>query len=987
MKRLNLKFIAVIALMVFISINSFAIPALQKKQTIKQINGKELTFTIKGDESVNWALSIDSYTLIHNREGNFVYAQLSENGDLVPSNFLAVNPEHRTEEEKTFLSTLPYNLFFSENQIKEMKENFKLSANGSNTDKFPTVGQTKLLVILVEFSDKAFTFPQTNFDNMCNQIGYNYNGATGSAKEYFYDNSSGRMDAEFDVVGPVTLPNTSLYYAGNSMQNMSAFVNTAITLADPLVDYADYDNDNDGVVDNVHFIFAGTPKSSTGNNDEIWPHASRFYQAGLKDQRQFRRYSCSAEKRSSVSMDGIGTLCHETSHIFGLPDFYDTDYQGSGGEMVHPETWDIMASGGYNNNSNTPPYYHAYERELVNWGSPITLNANTDCILPALKDTMVAYKIYLSANEFLMLEHRKKEKWDAYVPTQGLLIIHADQNRLDLWPGGNNINVDPNDKGLFIKTATGNASDNQTANAVFPGNVNNTLITAYTNPAISLKNGTIVNNKPISHIRYINDSTMSFKFMSDIPQTKNNGVISSSINAISADVKGAIIYSGASATIIEKGFYYHTSADSVNETYGTKVLATSNDSLINTTLTSLSPSTMYFYRPFASTQSGTDLGEIMNLTTTDGLGVIITGLTSNIGNTQADISGTLISKGDGTFIEKGIVLTSSATDLPTINDIKVIINDSSTGVFNVTAQGLTEQTTYYYRAFITSSYGTRYGTRRNFTTTFPEIFDNIISSTQDYCEIGTPTQITGLLPTGGRGNFTYLWEEKKLNTDWTAASQTNNTQNYQPETLNDSTFYRRIVFSDGTLKDTSNIISVNINRTWAGELIGSRDTIIENTPTGTIRLMNYKGSIINWERKKDNEDWTVISHTGVTYNDTPTSEGEYRYRVNVQLGTCQSKYSSEKIIEVLNSSSIDDISLDINLSIYPNPNNGSFRITSNEENTVNLQIINSLGQVVLNENTKIDNKEINIQGLNNGTYFLRILSNNKTINKKLIINK
>lgn len=985
MRKQSIGFFAMFLMVVLYGLGLYAMPANPKMQKIKQIDGRELSFTLRGDESINWAESIDGYTLIHNSEGSFVYAQLGERGDLEPSVYLAVDPEFRTSREKTFLTTLPYNLFYSEAQIESMKGRHKLSADGSNPNKFPTVGQTRLLVILVEFSDKSFSFTQSQFDNMCNQVGYDYNGATGSAKDYFFDNSSGLLDAEFDVVGPVTLPNTSAYYANNNMQRMQLFVHSALGLADSLVDYSIYDNDNNGVVDNVHFIFAGLPRSSTGNPNEIWPHASSVYGTLIMDGVGFGTYSCSAEKRTSIYMDGIGTLCHETSHIFGLPDFYDTDYEDSDGQLVHPGIWDIMASGSYNNNSNTPPYYHAYERELVNWGEIVEIDISipSEIILPALCDSLVGYKIMLSSNEFYMLENRMKKSWDAYVPGQGLLIMHGDQVRLDRWPNRNDVNANPSNFGLIVKTPSGNINDTETANSVFPGNNNVRLLTHQTNPGTSLKNGTMV-ERPITHIRYINDSTIALRVMSDLPFILNLGIDHTTLRGVSADLNAAIVYQND--PIIEKGFYYHTDESSVNPDDGIKMIDNSTDTLINVQLDALTPSTTYYFRPFASTASGEELGDLMQFSTMDGLGIVTTGNVSNIQDNEAELSATLIDLGDGDFIEKGVVLTASTLEAPTIDDMKFVSTDPSSGMFTVSAEGLDVQTTYYFRAFVTTSLGTKYGARKSFVTTFPAIFDNNIVGTQDFCNIGQPEEIIGDTPTGGKSNFTYLWEQKTLSTGWEPATQINTGLNYQPEELHDSTFYRRIVISDGSIKDTSNIVSININRTWGGELINSRDTIYEESQTGTIRLMNHKGSVVHWERKFNDEDWTIIEHTAVTYNEVPESIGHYTYRVKVQLGVCEAKYSTENEFEVL-ASSIEEIDSDLSLSIYPNPSNGIIRLDSNYGLEGRVQVINLLGKVVFETETSLNNAELNLGDIQSGTYFIKIMAGGSQVMKKIIINK
>ena len=56
---------------------------------------------------------------------------------------------------------------------------------------------------------------------------------------------------------------------------------------------------------------------------------------------------------------GIGTFCHEFSHIMGLPDLYTTD----GSKHKTLGMWDLMDYGIYNNDVNTPPNYSVYGAE------------------------------------------------------------------------------------------------------------------------------------------------------------------------------------------------------------------------------------------------------------------------------------------------------------------------------------------------------------------------------------------------------------------------------------------------------------------------------------------------------------------------------------------------------------------------------------------------------------------------------------------------
>ena len=83
--------------------------------------------------------------------------------------------------------------------------------------------------------------------------------------------------------------------------------------------------------------------------------------------------------------------------------------------------------------------------------------------------------------------------------------------------------------------------------------------------------------------------------------------------------------------------------------------------------------------------------------------------------------------------------------------------------------------------------------------------------TQPICSGSLPGTITGTIPTGGNGTYTYYWEMSTAGPDsgFAAAGGTNNAQNYIPGTLTQSSWFRRTV-SSGSCSSTSTVLEIPV---------------------------------------------------------------------------------------------------------------------------------------------------------------------------------
>lgn len=306
------------------------------------------------------------------------------------------------------------------------------------------------LIILANFSDLTFKTPVAEMDSMLNgqnytrrYIGYTAAGkrmtitSSGSAQQYFRDNSFGQYNPVFDVVGPVTVSNKYSYYGQNDSRDNDMYphemVKEACELVDDQVDFTLYDNNNDGRVDFVYVIYAGYGEADGVGEDYVWPHNYTLSACGIScvvDGKRVDNYACSNEiSYQSNQHDGIGTFCHELSHVLGLPDLYTTD--GSSHKTLG--MWDILDYGPYNNDGNTPPCYSAYERFFMGWLKPTLINTACDVELPALNQGNCAVLLSQTGKHnlngynpnpstFYLLENRQRTGWDAYLPGHGMLV-------------------------------------------------------------------------------------------------------------------------------------------------------------------------------------------------------------------------------------------------------------------------------------------------------------------------------------------------------------------------------------------------------------------------------------------------------------------------------------------------------------------------------------------------------------------------------------
>ena len=484
----KLSFLLMAAIVCIIAQANPANPGLVQ---VPQPDGTLLTIRLVGDEFYHFNTTADDYTIMLNDKGGYVYAQ-RDGGELVATDVLAHDEGSRNAAELALLSMTPKRLVneiaVEQANIRRVKRNVDLS--NFDFDNF------RGLVILIDFADKKFAsedpkafytdmFSTENFTGFHEPIKDQDVSCLGSVRDYFKDQSNGVFNPPFDVYGPYT----SSRNANQCNSNAVSIFTTALKRANDEVDFSRYDNNNDGMVDMVFFLVAGYSSASNGESSGyLWPHASNLYYRRINyDGKWMDRYACSTElygwesTPSSVTVEGIGTVCHEFSHVLGLPDFYDTDYSGSGGESHHPGEWDVMAGGSDYNYGRTPVGYTLYERYALGWANPKTIKKTGTYDIEAVNTSRTGYILRTPVQgEFFMIENRQRTSWDSYLPGHGMIVTRVDSTNASIW-SANQVNCNPAHN-YFEMLRAGNTTSGALSSDPFPGSKGNPMITNETFP-------------------------------------------------------------------------------------------------------------------------------------------------------------------------------------------------------------------------------------------------------------------------------------------------------------------------------------------------------------------------------------------------------------------------------------------------------------------------------------------------------------------------
>ena len=437
----TLKQLSLIICLILCSLTTWAAKAESIPVQVRQADGSVITVILRGDEHINWYTTLDGVLLVQGADNNYYIGKVEKSGNLIATKQLAHEAHTRSQVELNLIAKQDKEKFFAYvNKIAEESENAYdnspltrgpiIDSGYNGVPYFPHTGSPKALVILAEFQDTTFTIQDTkkvftnylmnedHFSDKRYNQDQNYKGVRG----YFKDCSYGKFTPVFDVVGPIKLPKAhAVYGAGND--RMDLLLADACAAVDGMVNFADYDANNDGIVDLVYVIYAGHSANTSGNKDtNIWPKSGTITISNKFDGKSIRRYGVSNElngsektSKNNKKINGIGLFCHEFSHTLGLPDIYAYNTDAENQDNQGMEYWDIMDGGTGIRGGRVPASYLAWEREVMGWmnidelKNDITINN-----LKSIDNGGKAYKIVnpKNSNEYIVLQSIQKGVWN-----------------------------------------------------------------------------------------------------------------------------------------------------------------------------------------------------------------------------------------------------------------------------------------------------------------------------------------------------------------------------------------------------------------------------------------------------------------------------------------------------------------------------------------------------------------------------------------------
>jgi len=503
-----------------------AAPAKPVPFTHQQSDGSTVTLVMRGGEFNHSLMTMDGLTVARNAAGDYCY---TASGSL--SDVLAHDAPDRGIEETAFITVYRNQMTLASRQHRSPRRN-----DENPSPQVPTMGTPRIPVILVNYDDVKFihTDPVATFENQ-------FNGMEYSCLHYFQSQSRGQFSPQFEILGPVNLPQTRSYYGTNVIRygqevdgQLGTMIYDACNGLAGSVDFSHYDNDGDGYVDVVVVLYAGVGEAQAWRTvpQSVWPCqwdmveslewncsvTGPFMLNGVTINKYAVFNELEGSSNASTSIDGVGTFCHEFGHCLGLPDFYPTNNISAYGMS----SWDIMDTGCYLNGGKRPAGYSSYERHFMGWMDLIDPVENTSYTMAPLNtDGGTAVKVTNDANpdEYYLLEYRVRSGWDAFLPGEGILILHVDYDQL-AWYENTPNNIASHQR-MTIIPADGELRNSSNSTDTWPL-IGRDSLTNNSVPAATVYTGGYM-NKPITTMRVDkNQNLASFWYMKGLTGDVNH---------------------------------------------------------------------------------------------------------------------------------------------------------------------------------------------------------------------------------------------------------------------------------------------------------------------------------------------------------------------------------------------------------------------------------------------------------------------------------
>ena len=389
-------------------------PAQPFDQVLKQPDGKSFTGKLTNAE-IGGAFEVNGFTVTRGADRIWRYASGRDKaGKLIATDaVVGVDPVPAGTKQGVGRTPVVWNdaqgndmrtEALRQLQIASYKAQMAAAAEGE-----PRIFKFPVLMLATWFDrDKGQTEPQFQegtdtpeyFKKLLDGFGGNPHG---TVTEFYFEDSFGQFLVQVDVYGPYTSQRSRqdpCYYGGiepgDGEEDLDliddvlgiggggalGMAGEAVPQSDPDVDYAQYDNDGNQVVDFVGIVHSGPGMEVTGDPCHTWSHAIEATlgttpgtpdgiptNEGVFVDRLFTMPEFNDFNQPLT----IGVATHEMAHALGEPDYYNTTYTSMG-----TGDWDIMSGGSYLGNpaGSNPSGFNPASRVFQGWIQPTIVDAD-----------------------------------------------------------------------------------------------------------------------------------------------------------------------------------------------------------------------------------------------------------------------------------------------------------------------------------------------------------------------------------------------------------------------------------------------------------------------------------------------------------------------------------------------------------------------------------------------------------------------------------